>query len=55
MKATRTITVSLTVQDAEEALARLEERAKDVERRVQMAITRLERAEAKLAESDAIA
>lgn len=43
-----TITVRMDVEQAEEALTRLEQRAEAVERRVMMAISRLERSEAKL-------
>jgi len=47
------ITVRLNVEEAEAALERLEERARHVERRVIMAINRLERSEAKLEQRDA--
>lgn len=47
------ITVRLNVADAEEALARLEVRAEAVERRVAMAIARLERSEEKAQQADA--
>lgn len=47
-----TITVRMDVDEAEEALARLEQRAEAVERRVAMAISRLERSEAKIEQSE---